>query len=140
MKHITLCFVALLSCLTTLTAQVKKTYKDQNHQHQTVVIKTSDSDNDLDILDAQFNIDNFKVGEVVKITTEKRLQIDKSRAKSKLQNNKRSAKLNKNNDASTAFKGRSLGGKRKDKKPKLAYNNPPKKKKGKDYSKKCYKF
>ncbi len=132
--------MALMSCISVLSAQVKKTYKDQNHKHQTVVVKTSDEDNDLEILDAQFNIDNFKVGEVVKITTENSAQISKKQPKTRLKENKRRNKFRKNKVALSSYKGRSLGGKHKDKKPSLAYNDPPKRKRSKDYSKKCYKF
>lgn len=137
-----------MCCTTILSAQVKKTYKDQKHKHQTVVIKSSDSDDDLEILDAQFNIDNFKVGEVVKITTEKTVQINKSQPATAIDYKRKSPKIKKvktekskkKNTALTQFKGRSLGGKRKDKKPKLAFTDPPKRKRGKDYSKKCYRF
>jgi len=140
MKHVPFCMLALLSCITSLSAQVKKTYQDQNHKNQTVVVKSAETDNDLEILDAQFDIEKFKVGEVVKITTEKSVQINKNKSSKDALVVSRKSIFKRDKHSNTGFKGNSLSTKRKNKKPKMVFNDPPKRKGGKDFSKKCYKF
>jgi len=51
-------------------SQVKKQYKDEVHKSTTVVIK-EDGANDFEILNNQFNLDDYKVNEQIKITTDK---------------------------------------------------------------------
>lgn len=49
-------------------SQVKKQYRDETHKSTTVVIKEEGA-NDLEILNSQFNLDDYAVNEQIKITT-----------------------------------------------------------------------
>lgn len=63
--------IALAILLTNAVhAQIKRQYKDKKFAKQTVVIKESATQSDMDILNSQFNIDEIEVGEVIRITTE----------------------------------------------------------------------
>lgn len=53
-------------------SQVKKQYRDKLDKSTTVVIKV-DGANDIDILNSQFNLDDYAVNEQIKITTDQSL-------------------------------------------------------------------
>ncbi len=55
-----------------LDAQVRRKYKDDKLKDHTVVIKEHKDVSDMDILNAEFDIDEFEVGQVIRITTENR--------------------------------------------------------------------
>ena len=68
-KQIILTLVVLFTINSLGISQVKKQYQDQVHKSTTVVIK-EDGANDLDILNTQFNLDDYAVNEQIKITTD----------------------------------------------------------------------
>lgn len=53
-------------------AQVRRKYKDDKLKDHTVVIKEHKDVSDMDILNSEFDIDEFEVGQVIRITTENR--------------------------------------------------------------------
>ncbi len=71
-KQIFLTLIVLFAINSVATSQVKKQYRDDVHKSTTVVIKENDA-NDLDILNSQFNLDDYKVNEQIKITTDQSL-------------------------------------------------------------------
>ena len=68
-KQIILTLVVLFTINSLGISQVKKQYQDTVHKSTTVVIK-EDGANDLDILNSQFNLDDYAVNEQIKITTD----------------------------------------------------------------------
>ncbi len=71
MKCLKLTFALLfaLSQTVVVTAQVKKTYQDTNNAATTVVVK-EDGVDDYDVLENNFDIDEYGIGQVIRITTE----------------------------------------------------------------------
>jgi hypothetical protein len=65
------CLIAAISLgvVSVNNAQVKKTYQDTNFSQTTVVVKEEGSE-DYDILDAHFDIEEYNVGQVIRIKTE----------------------------------------------------------------------
>ena len=68
-KQIILTLIVLFAINSLGISQVKKQYQDEVHKSTTVVIK-EDGANDLDILNTQFNLDDYAVNEQIKITTD----------------------------------------------------------------------
>lgn len=68
-KTVTLLIFAILLSVG-LQAQIKRQYQDSIHLAETVVIKDSATVSDMEILNNEFNIDEYEVGEVIRITTE----------------------------------------------------------------------
>jgi hypothetical protein len=68
-KQIILTLIVLFTINSLGISQVKKQYQDKVHKSTTVVIK-EDGANDLDILNTQFNLDDYAVNEQIKITTD----------------------------------------------------------------------
>jgi len=68
-KQIILTLVVLFTINSLGISQVKKQYQDNVHKSTTVVIK-EDGANDFDILNSQFNLDDYAVNEQIKITTD----------------------------------------------------------------------
>ncbi len=54
----------------TVEAQIKRQYKDEKVPKQTVVIKEGSSMSDMEILNSEFDLDDYTVGEQIRITTE----------------------------------------------------------------------
>ncbi len=71
-KQIILTLIVLFTIDSVAMGQIKKQYRDEVHKSTTVVIK-EDGANDLDILNSQFNLDDYKVNEQIKITTDQPL-------------------------------------------------------------------
>ena len=71
-KQIFLTLIVLFAIDSVALSQVKKQYRDNVHTSTTVVIK-EDGANDFDILNSQFNLDDYKVNEQIKITTDQPL-------------------------------------------------------------------
>ena len=70
-KHNLLALALMLVLSQTAFSQVKKQYKDEVFAQTTIVVKESKTDaTDQEILDAQFDIDDFGMDQVIKITTE----------------------------------------------------------------------
>ena len=70
-KHNLLALAFLFVLSQTAFSQVKKQYKDETFAQTTVVVKENKTEaSDLEILDAQFDIDDFGMDQVIKITTE----------------------------------------------------------------------
>ena len=124
-------------------AQVKKKFQNQKHKHQTVVVKENSEISDLDILDSEFNIEDFRVGETIRITTD-----DQTASKEVTTHNQikkqHKRKVSSKSKKSKKFVGRSLNFSKKRTKRKkrsdYAFYPQPKKSKGKDYSNKCYRW
>ncbi len=74
MKNLTFLLVVMLTGLSTLQAQIKRQYQDENHRNQTVVVKDGDM-SDMDILNSQFNLDDYSLGDVIMITTEGKVEV-----------------------------------------------------------------
>ena len=70
MNKITPLLVITTLLFQAVQAQVKRQYQDEKYTDQTVVIKEEASISDMDILHSQFNLDDIEVGEVIRITTE----------------------------------------------------------------------
>jgi len=68
-KQIFLTLMVLFTVDSVVMSQVKKQYRDNVDKSTTVVIK-EDGANDLDILNNQFNIDDYAINEQIKITTD----------------------------------------------------------------------
>ena len=68
-KQIFLTLMVLFTVDSIALSQVKKQYRDNVDKSTTVVIK-EDGASDLDILNNQFNIDDYAVNEQIKITTD----------------------------------------------------------------------
>lgn len=68
-KQIFLTIMVLFAIDSVAFSQVKKQYRDDVHKSTTIVIK-EDGANDFDILNSQFNLDDYKVNEQIKITTD----------------------------------------------------------------------
>jgi len=68
-KQIFLTLIVLFAISSVATSQVKKQYRDNVDKSTTVVIKKEGA-NDLDILNSQFNLDDFAVNEQIRITTD----------------------------------------------------------------------
>lgn len=64
--------MALIAIILTQTvqAQIKRQYKDDKIARQTVVVKEESSMSDIEILNSQFDLDDYAVGEQIRITTE----------------------------------------------------------------------
>ncbi len=71
-KQIFLTLMVLFAIDSVAISQVKKQYRDDVHTSTTVVIKEEGA-NDFDILNSQFNLDDYKVNEQIKITTDQPL-------------------------------------------------------------------
>jgi len=71
-KQIILTLIVLFAIDSVAMSQVKKQYRDEVHKSTTVVIKEEGA-NDFDILNNQFNLDDYKVNEQIKITTDQPL-------------------------------------------------------------------
>jgi len=70
-KHNLLALALLIVLSQTAFSQVKKQYKDETFAQTTIVVKESKTNaTDQEILDAQFDIDDFGMDQVIKITTE----------------------------------------------------------------------
>lgn len=69
MKSLKILLVLAFASIQFVQAQtVKKQFKDEIYTQTTVVIK-EDGANDLDILNDQFDLDDYDLGQVIKITT-----------------------------------------------------------------------
>jgi len=71
-KQIILTLLVLFAFDSVAMSQVKKQYRDEVNKSTTVVIKEEGA-NDFDILNSQFNLDDYKVNEQIKITTDQPL-------------------------------------------------------------------
>ncbi|GEM_PF-1814765 len=71
-KQIILTLIVLFAIDSLAMSQVKKQYRDEVHKSTTVVIKEEGA-NDFDILNSQFDLDDYKVNEQIKITTDQPL-------------------------------------------------------------------
>lgn len=70
-KHILLALALVSSLSTSAFSQVKRQYQDEAFAQTTVVVKENTThSSDLDILDDQFDIDDFGMHQVIRITTE----------------------------------------------------------------------
>lgn len=145
MNKLSLILGAILLLSANADAQVKKKYKDQKHEQQTVVIKTSVEEDDIEILNAEFDINDFKVGEQIKITTENTVAVGATEHTSNAKAFEKSPEKKrfkvKKKQKRQDFVGSSLTfKKRKRKRAKLAYNSLPKHPGKTDHRKKCPKW
>jgi len=140
MKHYLL-LVAIVMVTAQLSAQeVKRSFKDVNDGNTTVVIKASKEKDDIEILNEQFDIEEFRVGEVIRITTDEPMEVapipSPKRAKVKPLSTRKKGKQ----DVFT-YKGTSFNKKKRRKKDKAVYTfNNEKSKKRSRAEKRCYEF
>lgn len=68
-KQIILTLIVFFCIDSVAMSQIKKQYKDEVHKSTTIVIK-EDGVNDFDILNNQFNLDDYQLNEQIRITTD----------------------------------------------------------------------
>jgi len=144
MKHFAITLGVLCLYATAVVGQVKTKFQDKDHKHQTVVIKTSEEDDDMEILNSQFNIDEVKVGEEIRITTERvntaSLGAKKSTKLAEQKENKLQSRRLKKFPKQLSSSAVTFKKKKKKRKAVFVYDNSTKKERRKRLNEKCYKF
>ncbi len=70
MKNLIFVLLFLGISISSLDAQIKRQYRDDNHETTMVVVKDDAEMSDMDILNNHFNLAEVSMGEVIRITTE----------------------------------------------------------------------
>ena len=110
MKNL-LIFLPLFILTINLSAQIKEQYQAENSRNTTIVIKEGRA-SDQDILAQNFNLNDYRVGDVIQITTAKRT-LEKKEVRSETRVSTRSTRVKRKKKKSFILFKRPLRGKRK---------------------------